>query len=212
MAAKATIGLSRLRPSGPGPVREVMAALASDPAGPVGEHSKGIFQGSIRSRVCGQDIAHGLDLCRVSAKVEIGSIPKLLPVNDLRRLRRNEGAQEGADQLSMSALAMMRSLTPGARWKRRFSVLIVDVPATYQRNLLRDCHLTGTSSAFILSSASLMEDIDPILIPDPEFQGPVAQSTPPSISSARPSPHSTRPPTLPTSPAAPHMRSGPLAG
>ena len=152
MPAKATIGLSRLRPSGPGPVREVMAALASDPAGPVGEHSKGIFQGSIRSRVCGQDIAHGLDLCRVSAKVEIGSIPKLLPVNDLRRLRRNEGAQEGADQLSMSALAMMRC-APGARWKRRFSFLIVDVPATYQRNLLRDCHLTETSCRSRLSKA-----------------------------------------------------------
>jgi hypothetical protein len=68
----------------------------------------------------------------------------------------------------------------------RFSFLIVDVPARYQRNLLRDCHLTGTSPAFILSSASLMEGIDPILIPDPEFHGPVAQSTPPSISSARP--------------------------
>src|ERR1700691_435128 len=104
---------------------------------------------------------------------------------------------------------MIPSLTPDARWKRRFSFLIVDVPGSYKRNLLRDCHLTGTSPAFILSSASRMEGIDPILIPDPEFQGPVAQSTPPSISSARPSPHSTLPPTLPTSPAAPHMRRGP---
>jgi hypothetical protein len=91
----------------------------------------------------------------------------------------------------------MRSLTPGARWKRRYSFLIVDVPASYQRNLFRDCHLTGTSPAFILSSGSLMEGIDPIFVPDSEFQGPVAQSTPPSISSARPSPYSTPPPTLP---------------
>src|ERR1700677_3507320 len=86
-----------------------------------------------------------------------------------------------------------------------------DIPASYQRNLLRDCHLRGTSPAFILSSALLMEGIDPILIPDPEFQGPVVQSTQPSISSARPSPHSTHPPTLPTSLAAPHMRCGLLA-
>jgi hypothetical protein len=57
-------------------------------------------------------------------------------------------------------------------------------------------------------SSSLTKGIDPVLIPDPEFHGPVAQSTPPSISSARPSPHSTRPPTLPTSPAVPHMRRG----
>jgi hypothetical protein len=56
-------------------------------------------------------------------------------------------------------MAMMRPLMPGARWKRRFSFLIVDVPAGYQHNLLRDCHLTGTSPAFILSSSSLMEGI-----------------------------------------------------
>lgn len=113
----------------------------------------------------------------------------------------------------MSALTMMRSLTPGERWKDldAFLVLIVDVPASYQRNLLRDCHVTGTSPVFILSSASLVEGIDPVLISDPEFHGSGAQSTPPSISSARPSPHSTRPPTLPTSPAAPHMRRGPWA-
>jgi hypothetical protein len=48
----------------------------------------------------------------------------------------------------MSALAMTRSLTPGARWQRRFSFLIVDVPASYKRYLLRACHLTGTSPAF----------------------------------------------------------------
>jgi hypothetical protein len=53
--------------------------------------------------------------------------------------------------------------------------------------------------------------IDPILIPDPQFHGPVAQSTPPSISSARPSLYSTRPPTLPKFPAAPHRRRGPWA-
>ncbi len=53
--------------------------------------------------------------------------------------------------------AMVRSLTPGVRWERRFLLLIVDVPASLQRNLLRDCYLTGTSPAFILSSASLME-------------------------------------------------------
>ena len=29
-------------------------------------------------------------------------------------------------------------------FERRFSFLIVDVPASYQRNLLRDCHLAGT--------------------------------------------------------------------
>jgi hypothetical protein len=35
-------------------------------------------------------------------------------------------------------LVILRALTSGARWKRRFSFLIVDVPASYQRNLLRD--------------------------------------------------------------------------
>ena len=108
-------------------------------------------------------------------------------------------------------LLILRSLTPCARRERRFSFLIVDVPASYRRNLLRNCHLTGTSPAFIFSSASLIEGIDTVLITDPEFQGPVAQSTPPSISSARPSPHSTRPPMLPTSPAALHTRRGPWA-
>lgn len=75
---------------------------------------------------------------------------------------------------------------PSRTCSSHFSFLIVEVPASYQRNLLRDCHLTGSSPAFILSSASLMEGIGPIVIPDPEFHGPVAQSTSPSISSARP--------------------------
>ena len=39
---------------------------------------------------------------------------------------------------------ILRSLTPGARWKWRFRFLVVDVPASYQRNLLRDCYLAGT--------------------------------------------------------------------
>jgi len=108
-------------------------------------------------------------------------------------------------------LLILRSLVPGARRERRFSFLIVDVPASYRRNLLRNCHLTGTSPAFTFSFASLMEGKDTVLISDPEFQGPVAQSIPPSIASARPSPHSIPPPTLPTSPAAPHMRRGPWA-
>jgi len=34
---------------------------------------------------------------------------------------------------SVSAFAMMRSLKPGARWKGRFSFLIVDVPASHRR-------------------------------------------------------------------------------
>jgi hypothetical protein len=51
------------------------------------------------------------------------------------------------------ASAMMRSLTAGAKWKRRFSFLIQDVPASNERSLLRDWPLTGTSPAFILSSS-----------------------------------------------------------
>src|ERR1039458_1153256 len=47
-------------------------------------------------------------------------------------------------------------------------------------------------------------------MPDLEFHGPVARSRLPSISSAHPSPHSTRTPTLPTSAAVPHRRRGPL--
>ena len=99
----------------------------------------------------------------------------------------------------------------GARRQRRFSFSIVDVPASYQRNLLRACHLTGTCSAFILSSGSLMEGMKSILIPDPAFQGTVARSTPPLVSSARPLLYSTGPPTLPTSSAAPRMRREPWA-
>jgi hypothetical protein len=96
--------------------------------------------------------------------------------------------------------------------KRCFSFLIVDVPASDQHNLFRDCDLTGTPPAFIRSSSSLIEGINPILIPDPELHGPVAQSTLSSmIASALPLLHSKHLPTLPTSPGAPYMRHGPWA-
>ena len=81
----------------------------------------------------------------------------------------------------------------------RFLFLIVDVPASYKRNLLRNCQLDGNLSCFILSSDLRMIGDDPILMPDPESQVRVARSTPSLIPAARPSRHSTRPPMLPTS-------------
>ena len=112
---------------------------------------------------------------------------------------------------STSASAMTRSLTPSEKRQRRFSFFLVDPPASDQRNLLCDGHLTGISSAFILASGSRTGDVDPIFNSESGFQGPIARSTPPLISSARPSPHSTPPPMLPKSSAAPHMRHGPWA-
>jgi hypothetical protein len=44
------------------------------------------------------------------------------------------------------------------------------------RSLPRHCHLTRTSPDFILSTASLLEGVDPIPMPDPNSQGPVARS------------------------------------
>src|ERR1700678_729550 len=92
-------------------------------------------------------------------------------------------ANAGIRSHSLSALAMTRSLTPSERRQRPFSFFLVDLPASDQRNLLCDGHLTGISSAFILASGSRMGDIDPVLNSDPGFQGPVAQSTLPLISS-----------------------------
>ncbi len=88
-----------------------------------------------------------------------------------RPLPNRRTAWSRTPEFSLSEIAMMRSLTPGARWKRRFSFLIVDVPASYQRNLLRDCHLTGTPSVLILSSRFAHGSIDPILMPDSRVPG-----------------------------------------
>ena len=77
-------------------------------------------------------------------------------------------AREADPQPMGRYLVIIRSLTPGARWKGRFSFLIVDVPASYQTQSSSRLLFGGNSPALILSSSSLMKGVDPILIPDPD--------------------------------------------
>src|SRR5271154_953778 len=114
--------------------------------------------------------------------------------------------------LSVSELAMMRSLTTGERWKDPHVFLVLNCGCSRQlptRSSSRPS-FDGNSSCPHPFICVAIKGVDPVLTPDPEFHGPVARSTL-SFSSVRPLPHSKLPPTLPMSPAARYTQREPWA-